>query len=139
MSQAEKINEEKLASSLEPMIRRIVREELKRVLKKEPDIFQLTPEMPLYEDMEEISQRKAQDQIKLHSHAAKEPFTNDRGACIQGPNVRISAAGVCGSTGTGTAQTFRPRHGVSTESRRRHERSSSSRSSRRSRRDGGGG
>jgi len=68
MSETQNVNVKELANTLEPMIRRIVREELKRVLKKEPDIFQLTPEMPLYEDMEEISQRKAQDQIKLHSH-----------------------------------------------------------------------
>ena len=68
MSQAEKINEEKLASSLEPMIRRVVREELLKVLKKDTDIFHLTPDMPIYDDMVEISQRKAKDQIKLHSH-----------------------------------------------------------------------
>lgn len=68
MSQAENINTKKLADTLEPMIRRVVREELLRVLKEDRDIFQLTPEMPLYEDMEDISQRKAQEQIKLHSH-----------------------------------------------------------------------
>ncbi|MEA3361530.1 MAG: hypothetical protein U9R17_19275 [Thermodesulfobacteriota bacterium] len=68
MSQAESINTKKLANTLEPMIRRVVREELLRVLKKDADIFQLTPKMPLYEDMQEISQRKAQNQIKLHSH-----------------------------------------------------------------------
>lgn len=68
MTQTENINTKDLASTLEPMIRRIVREELLNVLKKNPDIFQLTPDMPLYEDMEDISQRKAQDNIKLHSH-----------------------------------------------------------------------
>ena len=68
MSQTEKINTKDLASTLEPMIRRVVREELLNVLKKNPEIFQLTPDMPLYDDMEDISQRKAQDKIKLHSH-----------------------------------------------------------------------
>lgn len=68
MSQTEKINTKDLASTLEPMIRRVVREELLNVLKKNPEIFQLTPDMPLYEDMEDISQRKAQDNINLHSH-----------------------------------------------------------------------
>lgn len=68
MSQAENINTKKLANTLEPMIRRVIREELLRVLKKDAGIFQLTPKMPLYEDMQEISQRKAQNQIKLHSH-----------------------------------------------------------------------
>ena len=67
MSLAEEINEEKLASSLEPMIRRVVREELLKVLKKDADFFHLTPDMPLYDDMVEISQRKAKEQIKLHS------------------------------------------------------------------------
>ena len=68
MSKTQNINVKELADTLEPMIRRVVREELLKILKKEWDIFQLTPEMPLYEDMEEIAQRKAQDQIKLHSH-----------------------------------------------------------------------
>jgi hypothetical protein len=68
MPQTEKINTKDLAHTLEPMIRRVVREELLKVLKKNPDIFQLTPDMPLYDDMEDISQRKAQDKIKLHSH-----------------------------------------------------------------------
>ena len=68
MSQAENINTKDLVNTLEPMIRRVIREELLNVLKKNPDIFQITPDMPLYEDMEDISQRKAQDNIKLHSH-----------------------------------------------------------------------
>ena len=68
MSQTEKINTKDLANTLEPMIRRVIREELLKVLKKNADVFQLTPDMPLYDDMEDISQRKAQDKIKLHSH-----------------------------------------------------------------------
>jgi hypothetical protein len=68
MTQTENINTKDLASTLEPMIRRVVREELLNVLKKNADIFHLTPDMPLYNDMEDISQRKAQDKIKLHSH-----------------------------------------------------------------------
>ena len=68
MSQTGKINTEELANTLEPMIRRVVREELLKVFKKNADAFQLTPDMPLYEDMEDISQHKAEDKIKLHSH-----------------------------------------------------------------------
>ena len=68
MSQAENINTKDMVNTLEPMIRRVIREELLNVLKKNPDIFQITPDMPLYEDMEDISQRKAQDNIKLHPH-----------------------------------------------------------------------
>lgn len=62
------ININKLAGALEPVIRRILREELARLLKENDGIFHLTPDMPLYQDMEEISQRKAKGQIKLHSH-----------------------------------------------------------------------
>ena len=68
MTQTDNISTKDLADTLEPMIRRVVREELLNVLKKNPGIFQLTPDMPLYEDMEDISQRKTRDKIKLHSH-----------------------------------------------------------------------
>ena len=62
------INLEELAKTLEPLIRRVVREELTRIVKKEPDIFYLDSEMPLYKDMEEIRQRKEKGQIELHTH-----------------------------------------------------------------------
>ena len=71
MTQTQKsdtINIDKLAEALEPVIRRVVREELTRLLKKNTAIFNLTQDMPLYEDMVEISQHKAQGKIKLHSH-----------------------------------------------------------------------
>ncbi len=61
-------NMEEIAKALEPLIRRIMREELTRIVKKEPDMFYLNPEMPLYKDLEDIKQRKAQGCIKLHSH-----------------------------------------------------------------------
>ena len=59
---------EEITKAMEPLIRRIIREELARIVIKEPDIFYLDPEMPLYKDMEEIKQRKTQRRIKLHSH-----------------------------------------------------------------------
>jgi hypothetical protein len=68
MPQTQNIDMKDLAATLEPMIRRVVREELHRILKEEGGVFQLTPDMPLYEDMEEIARRKAHGQIKLHSH-----------------------------------------------------------------------
>ena len=68
MPQAKNTDVKELADTLEPMIRRIIREELTNVLRKNAGIFHLTPEMPLYEDLEEITQRKGRDQIKLHSH-----------------------------------------------------------------------
>jgi hypothetical protein len=58
MSQPQQININDLAKTLEPLIRRVVREELTRIIKKEPDIFWLDPEMPLYKDMEELRERK---------------------------------------------------------------------------------
>ena len=57
-----------LVNTLEPMIRRVVREELLRVLKMNTEFFHLKPEMPLYDDMLEISQRKALCQIEFLSH-----------------------------------------------------------------------
>ena len=68
MTKTRDINSKELADSLEPMIRRVVREELLKILKKDTGIFQLTQEMPLYEDMEDIGMRKDQGQIKVHSH-----------------------------------------------------------------------
>jgi hypothetical protein len=67
-SQEDRINVDKLANALEPVIRRVVREELTRLLSEPAGVFTLTPNMPLYEDMEEISRRKATDKIKLRSH-----------------------------------------------------------------------
>jgi len=38
-------------------------------IKLELNIFCLTPESPLYEDMEEIHQRQVQGKVKLYPHA----------------------------------------------------------------------
>lgn len=62
------VNEEQLENLLEPLIRRVIREELSRVVHKEPGVFYLRPEMPLYEDMEDIAERKASQSIELFSH-----------------------------------------------------------------------
>jgi len=59
---------EELASALEQLMRRIVREELTRLVTKEPDTFYLEPGSPLYEDMEDILRQKKQGKIKLYSH-----------------------------------------------------------------------
>jgi len=59
---------ENLAKTLEPLIRRVVREELARVVKQEPDVFYLDPESPLYKDMEEIKRRKEKGQLKFHPY-----------------------------------------------------------------------
>ena len=67
-SQQSSANMEEIAKALEPLIRRVIREELARIIKKEPDMFFLDPDMPLYKDMEKIKNRKDQGKIKLHSH-----------------------------------------------------------------------
>jgi hypothetical protein len=59
---------EEFVSVLEPLVRRIVREELTRLLTKDPDIFCLNADSPLYEDMQDILRRKEQGKVKFYSH-----------------------------------------------------------------------
>jgi hypothetical protein len=59
---------EEIGKMLEPLIRRVIREELTRIAKAEPGIFYLDPDTPIYKDMEDIMQRKTQGNIKLRSH-----------------------------------------------------------------------
>ena len=58
-----------LSNLLEPLIRKVVREELARVVSQQAKVFHLKPDSPLYQDMAEILRRKKQGDIKLHSHA----------------------------------------------------------------------
>jgi len=57
---------DELLNALEPLIRRVVREELTEIVKN--NTFYIEPNSPLYKDMEEIIQRKAQKSIQLFSH-----------------------------------------------------------------------
>ena len=59
------ISVEELQRTLEDVIRRVVREELSRLSQQGKNIFYLSPDMPLYEDMQEISQRKAANDYDL--------------------------------------------------------------------------
>ena len=68
-SQTIVLNPADLSKLLEPMIRSVVREELARAMTTRPKNFPLRPDSPLYQDMAEILRRKAQGDIKLHSHA----------------------------------------------------------------------
>lgn len=61
-------NLQELASLLEPMIRRIIREELIDFAQKNKEVFYLNPNSELYRDLEDIAQRKISQQIKLYSH-----------------------------------------------------------------------
>jgi hypothetical protein len=58
-----------LLNALEPLIRRVVREEIAEAIKNTPGLFYLQPETPLYQDMQDILQRKATGELKLYGHA----------------------------------------------------------------------
>ncbi len=62
------MSQNELQHALEPLIRRVIREELLRIVKQQPDVFFLHSDMPIYEDMDDIAQRKAAGSIKLFSH-----------------------------------------------------------------------
>jgi len=57
-----------LPKILEPIIRRVVREELARIAQHHQNLFLLDPDMPLYDDMLDLKHRKTKDKIELHSH-----------------------------------------------------------------------
>lgn len=67
-NQQSSIKIEDLPKILEPLIRRVIREELTRIVQNEPGIFFIDPDMPLYDDMQDLSLRKKQGKIELHSH-----------------------------------------------------------------------
>ena len=52
---------------LEEIIRKVVREELIEFATQ--DLFNLDKTSPLYEDMEDILERKKSDRLKFHTHA----------------------------------------------------------------------
>lgn len=59
---------EELIKALEPVIRRIIKEELKSVVEKQTDIFHLNPDMPLYNDMLDIKERNQRNELEFMSH-----------------------------------------------------------------------
>ncbi len=62
------MNLEDIRRVLEPLLRRIIREEVIKLFQELPQTFYLTSDMPLYEDMEDIAYRKASGDIVLYSH-----------------------------------------------------------------------
>ncbi len=62
---------DQMIDKLEPLLRRVVREELERVIEEKGNIFHLEPEMPLYQDMEEILNRKKEGKIEILLHGKK--------------------------------------------------------------------
>jgi len=59
---------DELARVLEPLVRRVVREELERIVEREPDIFILREDSPLYDDMREIKQIGENGKVELLSY-----------------------------------------------------------------------
>lgn len=53
---------------LEGIIRKVVREELMEFATQEQGIFNLNEESPLYEDMEDILERKKTGKLRFHTH-----------------------------------------------------------------------
>ncbi len=62
------IDIDKLARKLEPMLRRIIREELIQLSTETHGVFYLEPDTPLYKDMETITRRRKKGQINLYTH-----------------------------------------------------------------------
>jgi hypothetical protein len=58
-----------LSELLEPLIRRVVREELQHFAEEHPDTFYLAPDSPLYTDLLDIASRREQGSLRLHDHA----------------------------------------------------------------------
>ncbi len=53
---------------LENLIRKVIREELVEFATQEFGIFNLDKESPLYEDMEDILERKKNGKLKFYTH-----------------------------------------------------------------------
>jgi hypothetical protein len=67
-SQRVTVDVQEFVHLLEPLIRKVVREELAQAFSIRSGVFYLEPGSPLYEDMEEILRRKERGEISLHSH-----------------------------------------------------------------------
>ena len=71
MSQASEITMDvnHLVAALEPLLRKIVWEELAELVKRQPRLFRLRPTMPIYQDMVELLERKQQHKTQFYTHA----------------------------------------------------------------------
>ena len=68
MSGSKTVTTEELQLTLEPLIRRVIKEELLKIIQVNPQVFSLCPDMPIHKDMKDIAQRAPHD-IDLLSHA----------------------------------------------------------------------
>lgn len=54
--------------ALEPVIRRVVREELNAIVEQRPEVFQLAPDSPLYDNLTELRERNKRGELAFVSH-----------------------------------------------------------------------
>ncbi|XCN72836.1 MAG: hypothetical protein Q3M24_21540 [Candidatus Electrothrix aestuarii] len=59
---------EEFIRALEPVIRRVVREELSAIVEQRPEVFQLDADSPLYTDLAELKKRKDCGKLEFVSH-----------------------------------------------------------------------
>ena len=59
---------EEFIKALEPVIRRVVREELSAIVEQRPEVFRLTPDSPLYDDLTELQERTKRGELGFISH-----------------------------------------------------------------------
>lgn len=52
---------------LERIIRHAVRDEMEKLARKQPNIFYLEPETPLYEDLKAIMRAKKRGKVKIYT------------------------------------------------------------------------
>jgi hypothetical protein len=62
------VSAEELVKLLEPVMRRIVREELAEFAVHEPEAFRVEPGSPLYESLVNILRRKAEGKLRFYTH-----------------------------------------------------------------------
>jgi hypothetical protein len=62
------INSNELVSILEPLIRRIIREEFSELIKNSSNTFYLQPDTQLYQDMQDIALRNTARKLNWSSH-----------------------------------------------------------------------
>lgn len=60
--------QEATVGQLEEIIRKVVREKLTEFATQEQEIFDLNKESPLYEDMENILERKKSGKLRFYTH-----------------------------------------------------------------------
>ena len=59
---------EEFIRALEPVIRRVVREELNAIIEHRPEVFQLASDSPLYRDLTELKERNKRGELEFLSH-----------------------------------------------------------------------